>query len=92
MGGPGERRSTARDVRRQGHRRRGRRHGKGIRARRATLRAAESGYVRNYALGIGVGAVLLLGWFVARASCHDGFPILTAIIVLPAARRARASR
>jgi NADH-quinone oxidoreductase subunit L len=40
--------------------------GKGIRAAAQRLRRSESGYVRNYALGIGVGAVLLLGWFVAR--------------------------
>jgi len=40
--------------------------GKGIRAGAQRLRRTESGYVRNYALGIGVGAVLLLGWFVAR--------------------------
>jgi NADH-quinone oxidoreductase subunit L len=31
-----------------------------------TLRVLQSGYVRNYALGIGLGAVLLLGWFVSR--------------------------
>jgi NADH-quinone oxidoreductase subunit L len=30
------------------------------------LRVLQSGYVRNYALGIGIGAVLLLGWFVSR--------------------------
>ena len=40
--------------------------GTGIRASAQRLRRSESGYVRNYALGIGVGAVLLLGWFVAR--------------------------
>ena len=40
--------------------------GRGIRATAQRLRRSESGYVRNYALGIGVGAVLLLGWFVAR--------------------------
>ncbi len=40
--------------------------GRGIRASAQRLRRTESGYVRNYALGIGVGAVLLLGWFVAR--------------------------
>jgi NADH-quinone oxidoreductase subunit L len=40
--------------------------GTGIRAAAQRLRRSESGYVRNYALGIGVGAVLLLGWFVAR--------------------------
>jgi NADH-quinone oxidoreductase subunit L len=40
--------------------------GRGIRASAQRLRRSESGYVRNYALGIGAGAVLLLGWFVAR--------------------------
>ena len=30
------------------------------------LRVLQSGYVRNYALGIGIGAVLMLGWFVSR--------------------------
>jgi hypothetical protein len=30
------------------------------------LRVVQSGYVRNYALGIGIGAVALLGWFVSR--------------------------
>jgi len=30
------------------------------------LRHLQSGYVRNYALGIAIGAVLLLGWFVSR--------------------------
>jgi NADH-quinone oxidoreductase subunit L len=40
--------------------------GRGIRAAAQRLRRSESGYVRNYALGIGAGAVLLLGWFVAR--------------------------
>ena len=54
------------------------------------LRRSETGYVRNYALGIGVGAVLLLGWFVARGLMSmNGFPILTAIIVLPGRRRPR---
>jgi NADH-quinone oxidoreductase subunit L len=40
--------------------------GHGVRAAAQRLRRTQSGYVRNYALGIGVGAVLLLGWFVAR--------------------------
>ena len=40
--------------------------------------------MRGYALGIGVGAVALLGWFVARGSGVTDFPLLTAIIVLPA--------
>ncbi len=31
-----------------------------------TLRHLQSGYVRNYALGIGIGAVALLAWFVSR--------------------------
>ncbi len=30
------------------------------------LRRAQNGYVRTYAAGVGVGAVLLLGWFVVR--------------------------
>jgi NADH-quinone oxidoreductase subunit L len=30
------------------------------------LRHVQSGYVRNYALGIGIGAVALLAWFVSR--------------------------
>jgi NADH-quinone oxidoreductase subunit L len=30
------------------------------------LRKLQSGYMRNYALGIGLGAVLLLAWFVSR--------------------------
>jgi NADH-quinone oxidoreductase subunit L len=30
------------------------------------LRVLQSGFVRNYALGIALGAVALLGWFVAR--------------------------
>ncbi len=38
----------------------------GIRASAQRLRKVQSGYVRSYALGIGVGAVVLLGWFVAR--------------------------
>ena len=37
-----------------------------VRAGARGLRHTQTGYVRNYALGIGVGAVLLLGWFVAR--------------------------
>jgi NADH-quinone oxidoreductase subunit L len=32
------------------------------------LRPLQSGYVRNYALGIGLGAVLLLAWFVSRGA------------------------
>jgi NADH-quinone oxidoreductase subunit L len=30
------------------------------------LRHVQTGYVRNYALGIGIGAVALLAWFVSR--------------------------
>ena len=40
--------------------------GHAVRAGARGLRHTQTGYVRNYALGIGVGAVLLLGWFVAR--------------------------
>jgi NADH-quinone oxidoreductase subunit L len=40
--------------------------GSGISAAAQRLRRFQSGYVRGYALGIGVGAVALLGWFVAR--------------------------
>jgi NADH-quinone oxidoreductase subunit L len=40
--------------------------GHGIRAAAQRLRRLQTGYVRSYALGIGAGAVLLLGWFVAR--------------------------
>jgi len=31
------------------------------------LRVVQSGYVRNYALGMAVGAVLLVGFFLSRA-------------------------
>jgi NADH-quinone oxidoreductase subunit L len=31
------------------------------------LRVVQSGYVRNYALGMALGAVLLVGFFVTRA-------------------------
>ena len=30
------------------------------------LRRLQTGYVRNYALGIAVGAVALLAWFISR--------------------------
>jgi NADH-quinone oxidoreductase subunit L len=40
--------------------------GKASTAGGRVLRVLQSGYVRNYALGIGIGAVLLLGWFVSR--------------------------
>ena len=49
------------DRRRRQRRRQGSR---GCSGRR--LRALQTGYVRNYALGIAIGAVLLLGWFVSR--------------------------
>jgi NADH-quinone oxidoreductase subunit L len=39
---------------------------RGIRASALRLRRLQTGYVRSYALGIGIGAVALLGWFVAR--------------------------
>jgi NADH-quinone oxidoreductase subunit L len=32
------------------------------------LRVLQSGYVRNYALGIGIGAVALLAWLVSRGA------------------------
>jgi NADH-quinone oxidoreductase subunit L len=38
----------------------------GIRALALRWRRLQNGYVRGYALGIGVGAVALLGWFVSR--------------------------
>jgi NADH-quinone oxidoreductase subunit L len=31
------------------------------------VRVVQTGYVRNYALGIAGGAVLALGWFLVRA-------------------------
>jgi NADH-quinone oxidoreductase subunit L len=40
--------------------------GKGSTAGGRVLRVLQSGYVRNYALGIALGAVVLLGWFVTR--------------------------
>jgi NADH-quinone oxidoreductase subunit L len=40
--------------------------GKASTAGGRVLRVLQSGYIRNYALGIGIGAVLLLGWFVSR--------------------------
>ena len=87
MGGPGQAgfEATA-DLRRQGRSTaRWTAPAHAVRAARERLRHTQTGYVRNYALGIGVGAVLLLGWFVARGSdVMDGFPLLTAIIVLPA--------
>ncbi len=38
----------------------------GIRTIGQRARKLQSGYVRNYALGIGLGAVVLLAWFVSR--------------------------
>jgi NADH-quinone oxidoreductase subunit L len=38
-----------------------------VRAGGGRLRLAQTGYVRNYALGIAGGAVLALGWFLVRA-------------------------
>jgi NADH-quinone oxidoreductase subunit L len=40
--------------------------GKGSSAGGRVLRRLQTGYLRNYALGMAFGAVLLLGWFVAR--------------------------
>jgi NADH-quinone oxidoreductase subunit L len=39
-----------------------------VRAGGNRLRTVQSGYVRNYALGVAVGAVLILGFALARAS------------------------
>ena len=59
----------------------------------AQLRKAQTGFVRNYALGIGVGVVALLGWFLIRDgnACDArrpprrvAAPVLTALILLPA--------
>ena len=41
-------------------------YNKGVHPRVRVLRHLQTGYVRNYALGIGIGAVVLLGWFVSR--------------------------
>ena len=38
-----------------------------VRAGGQRLRGVQTGYIRNYALGIAGGAVLLLGWFLMRA-------------------------
>ena len=38
-----------------------------VRSAGTRLRAAQTGLVRTYALGIGVGAVALLAWFISRA-------------------------
>jgi NADH-quinone oxidoreductase subunit L len=39
-----------------------------VRTGGARLRVVQTGYVRNYALGISAGAVLLLAFFITRAS------------------------
>jgi len=39
-----------------------------VRAGGSRLRVVQTGYVRNYALGMAAGAVLLLGFFLARAT------------------------
>jgi len=41
--------------------------GSGIRAAAAKLRTAQTGYVRSYALGVAIGAVILVGLFLGRA-------------------------
>ena len=38
----------------------------GVRSLAGVLRKAQTGFVRNYALSIGVGVVALLGWFLIR--------------------------
>jgi NADH-quinone oxidoreductase subunit L len=40
----------------------------GIREGAARIRTLQTGYVRNYALGVAGGAVLLLVWFVTRTA------------------------
>jgi NADH-quinone oxidoreductase subunit L len=39
-----------------------------VRTGAGQLRRLQTGFVRTYAIGIGVGAVLLVGWFLTRAS------------------------
>jgi NADH-quinone oxidoreductase subunit L len=39
-----------------------------VRTGGSRLRVVQTGYVRNYALGISAGAVLLMAFFIARAS------------------------
>jgi len=41
--------------------------GTGVRAVAGKLRLLQTGYVRNYALGVAVGAVILVGLFLGRA-------------------------
>jgi len=38
-----------------------------VRSAGGRLRALQTGYVRNYAMGIAFGTVMLLGWAVSRA-------------------------
>ena len=38
-----------------------------VRAGGGVLRKVQTGYVRNYALGVAFGATLLLGWVMVRA-------------------------
>ncbi len=42
--------------------------GQGVRGFATPLRRVQSGLVRSYAAGIGIGGVLLIGWFLLRAS------------------------
>jgi NADH-quinone oxidoreductase subunit L len=42
--------------------------GRLVRWTASLLRRAQNGYVRSYALGVAVGAVLLVGLFLSRAS------------------------
>ncbi|MGH9103623.1 MAG: NADH-quinone oxidoreductase subunit L [Acidimicrobiales bacterium] len=42
--------------------------GRLVRITASRLRHVQTGYVRNYALGVALGAVLLLGWALSRAS------------------------
>ncbi len=51
----------------RGHRRRRERRGSSHSRRRGSLRRVQTGYVRQYALGIVLGAVLLLAWMISRA-------------------------
>ena len=38
----------------------------GVRAAAGVLRKGQSGFIRNYALGIGVGVIALLAWFLLQ--------------------------
>ena len=53
-------------VRRQRHRRRGQRRRSVLPRAGGQLRKLQTGYVRSYALGVGLGAVALLAWFLYR--------------------------